>query len=418
MLDRSVSAAGYALHRSARSELLLYGGSHVGKSILWQSADALSLYFWTEVAGIAPLAAGWLFLLGMVWSGGVDLAIGALLAQRSDGRCRLALQVGIPLSAITFASMFAAPLLWPQGGIVAAAVTSLLFRTAYAAIDVPQNLLMIRIADTTSQLGRLSGARTITGSATSIGVAAAVGWLVIPHQVTTTAVQHFCLAGVLAAIASAPLLASCLFLKHHEPRAFLKQAKQPFAVDATVFAHLILALIVMGAIGKVLPYAALQPGRTENWAGHSFLLLTIGKVIGGLVWPSIADGRGVWTAAALAHLIALPLLLAAAWTDLPAGLLAWVLLLGLGFTLGGMNTLAWSMLGNSQASNNAMVISLFTVSAKLAVGLSGLVVAWIASKPLSPLLLTCLITNVASLAAVVLLVKMKGALFAGNAEAC
>lgn len=413
MLHRSASAAGIAISRSARSELMLYGGSHVGKSILWQSADALSLYFWTEVAGVEPLAAGWLFLIGMIWSGLLDLLVGSFLAQRTDYRCRRMLQFGIPASAITFAAMFAAPVLWPQGGITAAAVTSVLFRTAYAAIDVPQNFLMIKIADSTSQLSRLSGARTITGSATSIGVAAAVGWLVVPHQPLATATQHFYLAGVLAAVASAPLLLPCLYLKHHAPQAHPEQTKTPFAADATVFLHLILAVLVMGAIGKVLPYAALESGRTENWAGQAFLLLTIGKVMGGFVWPGIADRRSVWSAAALAHLVTLPLLLAAGWTDLSAGLLAWVLLLSLGFTLGGMNTLAWAMLGDSNgaASGNAMVVSLFTVAAKLAVGLSGLLVAWIASTPRSPLLLTCLITSVAALAAAVLMFKMKGPLF-------
>lgn len=391
------------LDRCARAELLLYGGSHVGKSILWQSADVFLLYFWTEVAGVGPLAAGWLFLIGMLWSGIVDLTVGALLARDSDRRCRLSLRLGIPLSAITFALMFATPLLWPQGGIVAAAATSLLFRTAYAAIDVPQNLLLIRIADSSSQLGRLSGARTITGSATSIGIAAAAGWLVAPHESATTATQYFCIAGVLAAVASAPLLFSCLLLRKEAPREFAEPAKQPFAIDATVFVHLILALIVMGSIGKALPYAALQPGRAEGWAGQAFLLLTIGKVVGGFAWPGVADRRGVWSAAALAHLITLPLLLAAAWTDLSSQLLAWGLLFGLGFALGGMNTLAWSMLGVSHGSNNAMVVGLFTVTAKLAVGISGLLVAWIASTTKPPLLLTCLITSAAAAAAIVLL---------------
>lgn len=32
----------------------------------------------------------------------------------------------------------------------------------------------------------------------------------------------------------------------------------------------------------------LEAGRSQNWAGSAFMLLTAGKMVGGFVWPMIA----------------------------------------------------------------------------------------------------------------------------------
>lgn len=391
----------------ARSELLLYGSSHVGKSVLWQSADAFSLYFWSEIVGVDRLAAGGLFLIGMIWSGALDLVVGLYLTRKTAQRCRKFLLFGIPASAIAFAGMFAAPWLWPGGGLIAAAVTSILFRTAYAAIDVPQNFLMFDIARSSAQLGQLAGARTITGSATSILIAGAVGWFVVPNQPLTDAVRHFSIGGALAAAVSVPLLMACLSIRSRPspPQTVPSRSEQSHAkANAVVFAHLILTLIALGVISKVLPYSALEPERSEHWVTQTFLLLTIGKIAGGYIWPGIAERTSTRQAATYAHLGSLMLLLLAAAIHLQPGSLTWGLLLLLGAMQGGLNSLAWSMLGERARDGNVpLVVGLFTVAAKCAVGIGGLIAAWIAARTGEPLVPACVIAAGSALVAACLL---------------
>jgi Na+/melibiose symporter-like transporter len=400
-----------AAHGNRRSQLLLYGGSHVGKSILWQSADALTLFLWTEVGGIEPRAAGILFLISMAWSGLLDVFVGWRLGKREDGIQRWLL-IGAPASAISFAAMFAAPLLWPQGGIAAAAVTSLLFRTAYAAVDVPQNFLMIRLADSPAKLVRLSGARTLSGSATAIGVAVAVAWLVAPQPTMAEAAHQFSMAGVLAAAVSAPLLMVCALLDRGTPHVVGDSpALQPRARVA-IFMHLALAIIVLGTISKSIPYVGLEAERSPNWAGNAFMLLTAGKVVGGFLWPMIAARRSIARVTVLAHVVTVILLVVSIVTGLQDVALMWLSLPALGFVLGGLNTLAWAMLGGIvgtgiAGSRPAWIVGLFTVTAKLAVGVSGLLVGWIAAAGTAQLTAASLTAGAASLAAVVLLLAMR-----------
>lgn len=403
--------ASSAVHGSPRSQLLLYGGGHIGKSILWQSADALTLFLWTEIAGIKPLAAGVLFFLSMVWSGLLDVVVGWLLGKRVDAIPRWLL-IGAPASAVAFAALFAAPLLWPQGGIAAATVTSLLFRTAYAAVDVPQNFLMVRIADSPAQLVRLSGARTLSGSATAMGVAIAVAWLVAPQPTVADAALQFSIAGLLAAAVSAPLLMACVCLGSGTSHVSGNSPATLPRTSLVIFIHLALALIVMSTISKSIPYVGLEAGRPENWAGNAFVLLTAGKVVGGFVWPMIAARSSITRATVIAHVIAIFLLVVSLVTGLHDVASMWLSLPALGFVLGGLNTLAWAMLGEvvgigSGSSRPVWIVGLFTVTAKIAVGMSGLLVGWIVAAGSAQLAAASLSAAAASLVAVVLLLAMR-----------
>lgn len=150
------------------------GVGDLGLNLYWQVASLYLLYYYTDVLGVPPAAAGALYMLALVWDAALDPVIG-LLADRTRsrlGRYRPYLLFGAPLLAIGFVAMFAAPAWTTTLGAAIGIATHFLFRGLYALVSVPYAALSARVTRDAGDRADLAAARMIFATAAAVMVAA------------------------------------------------------------------------------------------------------------------------------------------------------------------------------------------------------------------------------------------------------
>ena len=88
-----------------------FGVGDLSFNLVWQGTALFLMYFYTDVLGIAPTTAGFIYLVAMVWDAVTDPVI-ATLADRTRtrmGRYRPWILFGAAPFAISYPLAFSAP---------------------------------------------------------------------------------------------------------------------------------------------------------------------------------------------------------------------------------------------------------------------------------------------------------------------
>lgn len=117
----------------------------MGKSLFWYSSEIFFAYFLTEFVGLHPLATGLVLAGGFLVSAIIDLVLGPAMQRflanaESAGRAQC---LGAVASSATLLLFFASIWIQEESRFLYALVSSILFRLAFAAYDIPQNALML-----------------------------------------------------------------------------------------------------------------------------------------------------------------------------------------------------------------------------------------------------------------------------------
>ncbi|MGJ8725149.1 MAG: MFS transporter [Roseibacillus sp.] len=130
--------------RISLGEKVGYGCGDLASNFVFHIVNAFLLFYYTNVYGIAPAAAGTLFLVAKLWDAVTDPLMGTL-ADRTHtrfGKYRpFLLWMAIPYGIIGFLA-FLGPDLDDGGKLVFAYVTYIALMTIYTAINVPYSALM------------------------------------------------------------------------------------------------------------------------------------------------------------------------------------------------------------------------------------------------------------------------------------
>jgi Na+/melibiose symporter-like transporter len=156
------------------SRALLFASGDFACNLYWQSITLYLLFYYTEIYGLAPEAAGLVYLAGSLWDGVAGLLVGIVADRAGAGRNRLQawLVLGsIPL-ALSFLLLYWVPPLKGVALVAAALFAHLLFRTLYAVVNVPYAALSVQAAATGAGRSRIAGLRMIFGAAAAALVAA------------------------------------------------------------------------------------------------------------------------------------------------------------------------------------------------------------------------------------------------------
>ena len=140
-----------------------YGVADFGFNLFYTGLSLYLLYYYTDVAGLAPALAGLVFGVAVLWDGMTDPVMGWLATRyrRRTRGFRPYLLFGAPLLALSFVGMFAAPILFPGALFAACLISHLLMRTAYTLVSIPYSALSSVVTTDSRDRGKLAGWRMI-----------------------------------------------------------------------------------------------------------------------------------------------------------------------------------------------------------------------------------------------------------------
>ncbi len=143
-----------------------YGIGDYAICLYWSGIGLYLLYFYTDVVGISPILAGWIYALGIGWDAITDPFMG-YLAERTKtkmGSYRPFIYYGsIPL-ALSFVLLFWVP---PFEGTVLflfLILVNLIHRSCFTIVSVPYSSLTARITNDSNERTKLTTARMISAS--------------------------------------------------------------------------------------------------------------------------------------------------------------------------------------------------------------------------------------------------------------
>jgi len=193
--------------RPSKPRLLLFAFGDFAFNLYWQSVMLFLLFYYTDAVNLPIKVAATTYFIASIWDGVANFFAG-ILFDRRQAKIRygpLIAAGGVPLG-LTFVLAYFPPLgrgLWAIAAVFSA---HLLFRTAYAAVNVPYLAMSARVSPDAGDRAFVAGSRMLFGTAASVAVA--LGTVPIGRWLTgsTAAEAYFGAAVIFAALASAILL--------------------------------------------------------------------------------------------------------------------------------------------------------------------------------------------------------------------
>lgn len=128
---------------------LAYAFGYLGRQIIALLNMYFILYFYTDVVGISPGAAGTVLLIGRIWDAVNDPLIGVICDRKvsSEGKCRYFIKRFSVPSALMLVLCYFCPEINTTLKAVWVTVIYLLQDTISTLVYIPQNTLLVRMTD-------------------------------------------------------------------------------------------------------------------------------------------------------------------------------------------------------------------------------------------------------------------------------
>ncbi len=361
-----------------------YSAGNLGKSVIWNSFESVMLFYLVTIAGFAPLSAGILLAMALIGDAAFDFAVARWTDARggANGLARLVL-IGAPLCGCSFWLIF----LMQAPAAVAAAIMAC--RIGYSLCDVGHNTLLIRVARSPADAGRVSGLRLLF-SAAGVGLLSVGAGTSLSRS--NALAQHASFAGA-GMIGGALYIATLLLavwatrkLPAHPAVVRKERALRPLRVywRDPQFRLLLLVIAAQAALvplfQRALPFYGAAVYREPAWAGLALLTVTTAQSFAMLAWIMASRRYSARSIAMIAHGMALMSLIGLTMTK--GASVDLVLMAVLGAALGGMNLAIWALLtAIVQAAvatgthQEATPVGLFLACLKAAAALGNLLLA-------------------------------------------
>lgn len=157
---------------TARMRLLLFAFGDFAFNLYWQSLTLYLLFYYTDALTLPVETAAAIYTVATVWDGIVNFAAGVLADRRPSrgGHGRMVLLGAVPLG-LSFVLAYLPP---PGSGAWAVALVlggHLVFRTAYAAVNIPYLAMTAGISEDSGDRAFIAGARMLFGTFAWVAVA-------------------------------------------------------------------------------------------------------------------------------------------------------------------------------------------------------------------------------------------------------
>ena len=269
--------------RTSKRRLLLFAFGDFAFNLFWQSIMLFLLFYYTDALNLPIGVAATTYMVASIWDGIANLLAGVLVDRKHDTfRYGPLLAAGaVPLS-LSFVLLYFPPA-WGGAWMVATVfVAHLLFRTAYAGVNVPYLAMTARISADKGDRAFVAGMRMLFGTAAAITVALCTiplgRWL----TGSSAAEAYFGAAVVFAAVGAAILLLVGATYKeaaqpHRPPPPDLKAliltlaANRAFvALNAAMMAMIVAITVLSKSVLYYFKYLLNDPGAGQlalGWMG-------------------------------------------------------------------------------------------------------------------------------------------------------
>ena len=192
--------------RVAKPRLLLFAFGDFAFNLYWQSIMLFLLFYYTDAIELPIAVAATTYMVASVWDGIANFAAGVLVDRRQGSfRYGVLLAAGAVPLALSFVLVYSPPVGPAALGVASVLVAHLLFRTAYAAINVPYLAMSARISPDANDRAFVAGMRMLFGTAASVAVA--LGTIPLGRWLTgSSAAQAYLAAAVIFAVIGAAIL--------------------------------------------------------------------------------------------------------------------------------------------------------------------------------------------------------------------
>ncbi len=193
--------------RPSKPRLVLFAFGDFAFNLFWQSIMLFLLFYYTDALNLPIGVAATTYMVASIWDGIANFVAGILVDRKHD-RFRygpLLVAGAVPLG-LTFVLTYWPPIASGTAAVASVFVAHLLFRTAYAGVNVPYLAMTARVSADPSDRAFVAGMRMIFGTAAAVTVALAtvpVGrWLT-----GSSAAQAYFGAAILFAVVGTAILA-------------------------------------------------------------------------------------------------------------------------------------------------------------------------------------------------------------------
>ena len=297
-----------------------YGVGDFGFNLFFTTAGLYLLYYYTDVLGLSPAAAGWVFAVALIWDAVFDPVMG-YLANRTRtrwGRYRPYIIFGaVPLAA-SWALIFLPTGLTGTALLIFALAAHMLFRTLYAVVSMPYLALTAVITSDSAERGVLAGIRMIC--AATCGLFAAFSTLKLVEAFGGGQIGFLRVAMLYGAIACAVF--AIVVASTREQAASEDAAPDPSVGDMLrmlransafwlVAAAMLAASIAGTMFSKTLPYYFKYAFGRQDLIGPVLTASTAAVMVSIPIWTQVmkrTSKRTMWRSGLLISLVAYPCL--------------------------------------------------------------------------------------------------------------
>jgi len=158
--------------RPSKLRLLLFAFGDFAFNLYWQSVMLFLLFYYTDALNLPIAVAATTYMIASVWDGIANFIAGLLVDRRhATLRYGAILVAGaVPLGAC-FTLMYMPPLTSGGWAIASILAAHLLFRTAYAAVNVPYLAMTARVSADGGDRAFVAGMRMLFGTAAAVAIA-------------------------------------------------------------------------------------------------------------------------------------------------------------------------------------------------------------------------------------------------------
>ena len=192
--------------RPSKTRLLLFAFGDFAFNLYWQSIMLFLLFYYTDALNLPIGIAATTYMVASVWDGIANFCAGVLVDRRREGAHygRLVVAGAVPLG-ICFTLTYLPPAVRGGWAIASILAAHLLFRTAYAGVNVPYLAMSARISGDPGDRAFVAGMRMLFGTAAAVTVALCT--VPIGRWLTgSSAAQSYFGAAIVFGIAGAAIL--------------------------------------------------------------------------------------------------------------------------------------------------------------------------------------------------------------------